>query len=96
MEPLTLKELADRVHLSDHYLGQLFKSITGKSFLKYLTQVRMENAIRFLVNPVLKVYEISEMVGYTDPKQFMKVFKRTYGCTPREYRQKVGTAGLRV
>jgi two-component system, response regulator YesN len=88
MDPLTLKQLSERVHLSDHYLGQLFKNITGKSFLKYLTQIRMENAVKFLNNPILKVYEISEMVGYIDPKHFMKVFKRTYGCTPREYRQK--------
>lgn len=87
MEPLTLKVLAEKVHLSDQYLGQLFKNITGKSFLKYLTQVRMEYAVMFLNNPVLKIYEISELVGYSDPKHFMKVFKKTYECTPMEYRQ---------
>ncbi len=87
MEPLTLKQLAQRVHLSDHYLGQLFKTVTGESFLKYLTNVRMEKARMFLGNPVLKIYEISERVGYTDPKHFMKVFKKTNGCTPKDYRQ---------
>ncbi|WP_096436446.1 response regulator transcription factor [Alteribacter populi] len=87
MEPLTLKQLAQRVHLSDHYLGQLFKTVTGESFLKYLTNVRMEKARMFLENPVLKIYEISERVGYTDPKHFMKVFKKTNGCTPKDYRQ---------
>ncbi|UCZ52884.1 response regulator [Bacillus shivajii] len=88
MEPLTLKQLAERVHLSDHYLGQLFKSVTGESFLKYLTNVRMKKAATLLENPVLKIYEISERVGYTDPKHFMKVFKKSHGCTPKDYRQR--------
>lgn len=88
MDPLTLKELADRVHFSDHYLGQLFKSVTGVSFLKYLTDIRMKNAKILLGNPMLKVYEISERIGYSDSKHFTKIFRRTFGCTPSEYRQK--------
>ncbi|MGJ9384817.1 response regulator transcription factor [Salipaludibacillus sp. CF4.18] len=91
MESLSLRELADRVHLSGHYLGQLFKTVTGESFLKYLTDIRMQQAIQLLENPLLKVYEISEMVGYTDSKHFMKIFKKTYRTTPKDFRQKLLT-----
>ncbi|ARK30133.1 response regulator transcription factor [Halalkalibacter krulwichiae] len=88
-EPLTLKLLADRIHLSEHYLGQLFKTVTGESFISYLTTLRMKRSCELLKNPILKVYEISERVGYTDSKHFTKVFKKTYGCTPKEYRKGV-------
>lgn len=47
MHPLSLKELAERVHLSEHYLRQLFKNINGESFLTYLTKVRMESRWSF-------------------------------------------------
>ncbi|WP_332635004.1 response regulator transcription factor [Halalkalibacter flavus] len=87
MEPLTLKYLSDRVHLSEHYLGQLFKTVTGESFMSYLTTYRMKRSCELLKNPVLKVYEISERVGYTDSKHFTKVFNKTHGCTPKEYRK---------
>ncbi|WP_413374998.1 response regulator [Alkalihalobacillus sp. 1P02AB] len=87
-EPLTLKHLAERIHLSEHYLGQLFKNVTGESFISYLTTYRMKRACELLKNPLLKVYEISERIGYTDSKHFTKVFKKTYGCTPKEYRKR--------
>ncbi|MFC0471401.1 response regulator [Halalkalibacter kiskunsagensis] len=87
MEPLTLKSLAERVHLSEQYLGQLFKTVTGESFLSYLTNHRMKRACDLLKNPVLKVYEVSEKIGYTDSKHFTKVFKKMYGYTPKEYRK---------
>ena len=44
MKPLTLKEIANRLHLTDHYFGQVFKSVTGETFLNYLTRIRMEKA----------------------------------------------------
>ncbi|TDL32772.1 response regulator [Jeotgalibacillus sp. S-D1] len=89
MKPLSLKDLAERVHLSEHYFGQLFKTINGESFSAYITKVRMEKSCELLKNPILKNYEVSEMVGYIDSKHFTKIFKKTFGCTPKEYRNKL-------
>lgn len=88
MKPLTLKEIASRLHLTDHYFGQVFKTVTGETFLSYLTRVRMEKACELTKNPSLKIYEIGSLVGYKDPKSFTKTFQRLYNVTPNEYRKK--------
>lgn len=87
MKPLTLKEISSRAHLTDHYFGQIFKSVTGETFLSYLTRVRMEKAQELIKNPNLKIYEIGSIVGYTDPKSFTKTFQRLYNITPKEFRK---------
>lgn len=87
MKPLTLKEIANRLHLTDHYFGQIFKSVTGETFLNYLTRVRMEKACELTKNPSLKIYEIGTLVGYKDPKSFTKTFQRLYNITPKEFRK---------
>lgn len=87
MKPLTLKDIAKRVHLTEHYFGQVFKLVTGETFMTYLTKVRMEKACELIKNPNLKNYEISQLVGYADPKYFTKMFQRMYGHTPKEFRK---------
>ena len=87
MKPLTLKEIANRLHLTDHYFGQVYKSVTGETFLNYLTRVRMEKACELTKNPNLKIYEIGSLVGYKDPKSFAKTFQRLYNTTPKEFRK---------
>lgn len=91
MKPLTLKEIANRLHLTDHYFGQVFKSVTGETFLNYLTRVRMEKACELTKNPTLKIYEIGTLVGYKDPKSFTKTFQRLYNITPKEFRKQYFT-----
>lgn len=88
-KPLALSDAAEYVHLTPHYFGQLFKNECGILFNTYLTQVRMERACDLLRQPDLKIYEICEQVGYIDSKYFAKVFQKTYGMTPNEYRQKL-------
>lgn len=87
--PIALADAAESVHLTPHYFGQLFKNECGQLFNTYLTQVRMELACELLQKPDLKIYEICEQVGYIDSKYFGKVFQKTYGMTPNEYRQKL-------
>jgi two-component system, response regulator YesN len=87
MNPITLKDVSKRVHLTEHYFGQIFKSTTSESFIHFLTRVRIEKAGQLLKNPCLKYYEISQQVGYTDPKYFTKMFQKIYGLTPKEYRK---------
>ncbi|WP_159882042.1 response regulator transcription factor [Paenibacillus puerhi] len=91
--PVTLKEAAEEAHLTPHYFGQLFKTITGHSFIAYLTNLRMEKACELLKDPLLRIYDIGLHVGYSDSKYFTKVFCKTYGLTPKEYKQRLGKQG---
>lgn len=89
MNSITLIEVANKFHLTDHYFGQIFKSISGETFMTYLTTVRLEKACNLLNNPSLMIYQVSELIGYTDSKHFTKVFKKNFGITPSEYRRKI-------
>lgn len=90
-KPLTLTQIAEKVNLTDSYFSKLFKEETGINYQDYLLQCRMERAKGYLRNTNLKVYEISQLVGYEDAKYFYAVFKRFAGCTPNAYRE--GSSG---
>lgn len=87
--PISLKDVADQVHLTSHYFGQIFKAVIGDTFVNHLTRLRMERACELLKNTELKQYEVGYQIGYTDPKYFAKVFFQSYGVTPKEYRQRL-------
>lgn len=82
----TLEEAAALVHINASYLSQLFKQKTGVNFSDYLIAVKMGKAAQLLNNLHLKIYDISEMVGYQNAKNFTRMFKLFYGVNPREYR----------
>ena len=85
-ERITLDDLAELCELSTSYFCKLFKSEIGESFADYLTWVKMEKAIELLRDPKMKIYEISEEVGYSDVQYFNKVFRDTTGVSPSFYR----------
>ncbi len=85
-EKITLEDLAELCELSVSYFCKLFKSEIGESFADYLTWVRVEKAIELLRDPKMKIYEISEEVGYSDVQYFNKVFRDTTGVSPSVYR----------
>lgn len=82
---VTLKKVAENVHVTPNYLSALFKE-TGENFIQYLTALRIEQAKTLLKDPRNKIYEIVEMVGYSDPAYFSATFKKYVGKTPLEYR----------
>ncbi|RAP75423.1 response regulator transcription factor [Paenibacillus montanisoli] len=84
---LTLKEVAEQVHISGSHLFALFKN-SGQTFLSFLTSIRLQRAMELLSGSNLKIYEIVEQVGYSDPAYFTEVFKKYTGKTPNEYRSK--------
>lgn len=88
-ENITLNMLAEQFYLHPNYLSRFFKEKTGKNFIEYLTEVRMEKVKELLVNTDNKVVDISLMVGYDNPRYFSKVFKQFTGMTPSEYREKL-------
>lgn len=87
-KPISLSDTAEEVHLTAHYFGQMFKAVTGETFVVYLTKVRMEKACELLKNPELRLYDICHQVGYVDANYFTKVFQKTYGTSPKDYKQK--------
>lgn len=82
----TLTELAEKLYLAPSYLSQLIKLRTGKNFVDLLFDTRMSKACEFLQDPKIKIYNISEMVGYTNPNNFTRAFKTRYGQSPKDYR----------
>lgn len=84
---LTLENVASQVYVSASYLSTVFKKETGVNFSEYLTNVRMENAKRFLDDTQYTVSQIAEMVGYKDVKHFSSVFQKYYQVSPAQYRK---------
>ncbi|MFD0961622.1 response regulator transcription factor [Paenibacillus chungangensis] len=81
-ESLTLKGLAEAVQMNASYLGQIFKQETGTPFTEYVNRYRVEKATRLLQNTSMKVYEVSEAVGFTDYSYFLKIFKKHMHANP--------------
>lgn len=86
MSGISVRQLADCVHLSHTYLCFAFKRATGKTINTYVEEVRIKNARRLLADHDLRLYEIADKVGYKDPNYFAKVFKKLTKCTPSSYR----------
>lgn len=85
MENVGLNEAADFLDITPIYLSHLFKKETGLTFSAYITKLRMEKAIELLRRGDLKIYEISEIVGYQTVQYFSKVFKKETGKSPKEF-----------
>ena len=86
-EEISLSVLADNFHLNPQYISQLFKSEIGVNFLAYLTNIRMEKARKLLLATSLSIAEVAEQSGYGDYRVFTKVFKKSEGITPSQYRR---------
>lgn len=74
------------LHVSAAYFSTVFKKETGKSFINYLTDYRMEKALRLLMEEEEKTYIIAEAVGYADPNYFSYAFKKKFGMSPSKYK----------
>ncbi len=85
-EELSLNQLASHVNVSPNHLSTIFSQQTGRTFIKYLTEFRMDKAKEMLKCTSMRSSEISEAVGYKDPHYFSYMFKKTVGMTPTNYR----------
>ncbi len=83
-----LTSLASTLNVAPNYLSTLFKEEVGIGFMKYRLDKQMEKALVLLSDSTNKIYTISNLVGFQDEKYFSKQFKRYYGSTPKDYRNK--------
>ncbi|MCR8633737.1 response regulator transcription factor [Paenibacillus radicis (ex Xue et al. 2023)] len=83
---VTLEESAKHVHMNPTYVSAYFKKMTGCKFSEYVQSVKMKKAAVLLKDRRFKAFEVSEMVGYANAKNFIRSFKQFYGKTPGQYR----------
>ncbi|ULL16258.1 AraC family transcriptional regulator [Paenibacillus sp. H1-7] len=95
-EPLSLQMLADLVFMNSNYLSKVFKEVTGKTFIDYLTEIRFEEACRLLDNTDKNINEIAELTGFGQKQNVIRTFKKMTGLTPTEYRNRSSLDRLRI
>ena len=89
-DDISLNRVAKEVNISPNYLSAVFSQEMGTTFVEYLTAKRMEKARELLRSSDLRSGEIATAVGYKDSHYFSFLFKKTQGCTPRDYRNGKG------
>ena len=95
-DDVSLQQLADHVHMSKNYFCLQFKHHTGYNFIDYLIRLRIGRAKELLGDSELKIYEVAEKAGFKDVKYFSKLFKKTTGSSPIEYRERLAGQGERL
>ena len=93
-DKIDLDQLVEQFFISKFHLSRKFKAITGCSFKKYLTLHRINEAQLLLRNTNLPVSKISEKVGYDNPEHFIRIFHKSQGITPLQYRLRCKRIGL--
>ena len=92
---LSLDDIARRVASSRRQLQRAYSEIGETTFREHLTAVRMERAAELLAaSRSLTVREVARRVGYRQPAQFAKAFRRHHGLSPSEYRDRRSSRGL--
>ncbi|MBB3107990.1 two-component system response regulator YesN [Paenibacillus phyllosphaerae] len=86
-EDISLQSIANQINVNPSYLSRMFKQERGENFISYLTRVRIERAKAYLMSGKLMVYEVADKVGYHNYTYFSKIFKKSVGVTPEEYRE---------
>lgn len=85
---ISLQVVSQHVGLSPSHFSKVFKDITGLNFIDYCIMKRVEQAKAY-INEGIKVYIAAEKVGYNNYSYFSRLFKKTTGMTPEEYKKKI-------
>lgn len=85
-EPLTINEVANKYYISASYFKRLFKYFTSKTFVEYVTELRITNAVELLVKTDHTITDIAMNVGFNNVNHFNRVFKSKMGVSPLQYR----------
>ena len=85
---ISAKDVAGMLGYSDVYFSKVFKQLFDDNFINYLTKIRIDRAKVLLKDVSFNIKEVGKSVGYADSNYFTKVFKRSIGISPSEYRSK--------
>lgn len=85
-QDLSIETICGYLNVSAAYFSTVFKKEMGKTFIHYLTDYRMEQAVELLMVQNEKTYIIAEKVGYSDPNYFSYAFKKRFGMSPSKYK----------
>lgn len=88
MNPLTLNEMAENEQLTVPYLSRYFQQHMGQPFVKYLNGIRLEHAVRSMLETDWSIIQIAMESGFSNLNTFHKLFKETFQTTPYQYRKK--------
>ncbi len=87
-EDLSLDTMSDRFAMNPTYFSSFFHQKTGIRFKDYLTRIRITEARRLLMQSDLKIYEISQQVGFSDVRYFSQIFLKMTGVLPKDYKSR--------
>ncbi|TDF95119.1 response regulator [Paenibacillus piri] len=87
-QKINMRMVAERVHLNENYISQLFKKETGITLQKFVMKIRMERALQLLLEGHYKINEIAGKIGYSNESHFCTSFKLYYGESPTQVLQK--------
>lgn len=94
-DELALDDIARRVASSRRQLQRAYAEIGDTTFRDHLTSVRMQRAAEMLENRSTTVREVAHRVGYRQPAQFAKAFRRHHGLAPSDFRARARFASVR-
>ncbi|MBQ7993873.1 MAG: helix-turn-helix domain-containing protein [Solobacterium sp.] len=86
-ESFTMEKLARQIHMSPSGFSRFFKNAMGTGFLKYLTELRLNRSLHMLINTDAPIVDIALNCGFNDYKTYGRLFRESYGMSPREYRK---------
>jgi len=86
--PLSRENIAEELHITPSHLSRLVRKYTGSGVNEYITRIRMEHSLRLLSDKSISIDEIAMQCGYAYTSYFIRVFRRYFGDTPGDYRNR--------
>jgi len=87
LNDLNINNISKKLEVTSSYLSKLLKKETGLSFIDYVTNIRIKKAMYIMEDPTVKIYDVAELVGYSNQHYFCRAFKKVVGISPTEYKR---------
>ena len=95
-KPIALKEVAKLINMTEVSFSRFFRQRTGNTFIDSLTEIRLGNASRMLIDTTQSIAEIAYNCGFNNISNFNRIFKKRKGCVPKEFRESYQAYGTRM
>lgn len=89
---ISLRDICTELKVSESNLSRRFKRSLGFTFVEFLNMLRVWRAVELFADPLVRIGEVSVLVGISDQRYFSMVFKRAIGMTPSQFRATMGFA----